>query len=157
MSELTVFQNTVDGKKAEAREFFETFDPFAGRPRAKIPRCNAVDVDAAVGAANRAFRAGPWRAMNASQRGRLLVRLADLIEAEADRLAAIEVRDNGKLIAEMPAQLRYVPQWYRYFGGLADKTEGGGLPIDKPAMFAFTRRDPLAALPRLDRCSAPRL
>jgi len=146
MSELAIFQNTVDGKKAEAREFFETFDPFAGRPWAKIPRCNAVDVDAAVGAANRAFRAGPWRAMNASQRGRLLVRLADLIEAEADRLAAIEVRDNGKLIAEMSAQLRYVPQWYRYFGGLADKIEGGVLPIDKPGMFAFTRREPLGVI-----------
>ena len=146
MSELAVFQNTVDGKKAEAREFFETFDPFAGRPWAKIPRCNAVDVDAAVGAANRAFRANPWRAMNASQRGRLLVRLADLIEAEADRLAAIEVRDNGKLIAEMSAQLRYVPQGYRYFGGLADKIEGGVLPIDKPGMFAFTRREPLGVI-----------
>jgi len=146
MSELAIFQNTVDGKKAEAREFFETFDPFAGRPWAKIPRCNAVDVDAAVGAANRAFRAGPWRAMNASQRGRLLVRLADLIEAEADRLAAIEVRDNGKLIAEMSAQLRYVPQWYRYFGGLADKIEGGVLPIDKPGMLAFTRREPLGVI-----------
>jgi (Z)-2-((N-methylformamido)methylene)-5-hydroxybutyrolactone dehydrogenase len=146
MSELAVFQNTVDGKKAEAREFFETFDPFAGRPWAKIPRCNAVDVDAAVGAANRAFRANPWRAMNASQRGRLLVRLADLIEAEADRLAAIEVRDNGKLIAEMSAQLRYLPQWYRYFGGLADKIEGGVLPIDKPGMFAFTRREPLGVI-----------
>jgi len=146
MSELAIFQNTVDGKKAEAREFFETFDPFAGRPWAKIPRCDAADVDAAVGAANRAFRAGPWRAMNASQRGRLLVRLADLIEAEADRLAAIEVRDNGKLIAEMSAQLRYVPQWYRYFGGLADKIEGGVLPIDKPGMFAFTRREPLGVI-----------
>jgi (Z)-2-((N-methylformamido)methylene)-5-hydroxybutyrolactone dehydrogenase len=146
MSELAVFQNTVDGKKAEAREFFETFDPFAGRPWAKIPRCNAVDVDAAVGAANRAFRANPWRAMNASQRGRLLVRLADLIEAEADRLAAIEVRDNGKLIAEMSAQLRYLPQWYRYFGGLADKIEGGVLPIDKLGMFAFTRREPLGVI-----------
>jgi aldehyde dehydrogenase (NAD+) len=146
MSELAIFQNTVDGKKAEAREFFETFDPFAGRPWAKIPRCNAVDVDAAVGAANRAFRAGPWRAMNASERGRLLVHLADLIEAEADRLAAIEVRDNGKLIAEMSAQLRYVPQWYRYFGGLADKIEGGVLPIDKPGMFAFTRREPLGVI-----------
>jgi Aldehyde dehydrogenase family len=143
---LAVFQNTVDGKKAEAREFFETFDPFAGRPWAKIPRCNAVDVDAAVGAANRAFRANPWRAMNASQRGRLLVRLADLIEAEADRLAAIEVRDNGKLIAEMSAQLRYLPQWYRYFGGLVDKIEGGVLPIDKPGMFAFTRREPLGVI-----------
>ena len=146
MSDLTVFQNTVGGKKIEARAFFESFDPFTGKPWAKIPSCSAADVDAAVGAAKQAFKTGPWRAMNATQRGRLLVRLADLIEAEADRLAAIEVHDNGKLIAEMSAQLKYIPQWFRYFGGLADKIEGGVLPIDKPGMFAFTRREPLGVI-----------
>ncbi len=146
MTDLAIFQNTVAGKKVEAREFFESFDPFTGKPWAKIPRCGAGDVDEAVGAASQAFRTGPWRALTATQRGRLLVRLADLIEAEADRLAALEVRDNGKLIAEMSAQLKYLPQWYRYFGGLADKIEGGVLPIDKPGMFAFTRREPLGVI-----------
>ena len=146
MSGLTVFQNTIAGKKTGSSEFFESFDPFTGKPWALIPRCGPAEVDAAVGAASQAFRAGPWRAMNASQRGRLLLRLADLIEAEADRLAAIEVQDNGKLMAEMSAQLKYVPQWYRYFGGLADKIEGGVLPIDKPGMFAFTRREPLGVI-----------
>jgi (Z)-2-((N-methylformamido)methylene)-5-hydroxybutyrolactone dehydrogenase len=146
MDALTVFQNTVAGQKAEARQFFDSFDPFTGKPWAKIPRCDSADVDKAVGAASQAFRAGPWRALNASQRGRLLVRLADILEAEADRLAAIEVRDNGKLIAEMSAQCKYLPQWFRYFGGLADKIEGGVLPIDKAGMFAFTRREPLGVI-----------
>ena len=146
MTDLTTFQNTIGGQKTDARAFFESFDPFTGQPWARIPRCDSTDVDAAVGAASKAFRGGPWRPLNATQRGRLLVRLADLIEAEADRLAAIEVRDNGKLMAEMSAQLKYVPQWYRYFGGLADKIEGGVLPIDKPGMFAFTRREPLGVI-----------
>lgn len=146
MSELVTFLNTVGGKKAEAKAFFESFDPFTGKPWARIPRGEAADVDAAVAAAKAAFRGGPWRAMTASARGRLLVKLADIIEAEADRLAVVEVNDNGKLLAEMSAQVKYLPQWFRYYGGLADKIEGGVLPIDKPAMFAFTKREPLGVV-----------
>ncbi len=146
MSELVTFLNTVGGKKAEAKAFFESFDPYTGKPWARIPRGEAGDVDVAVASAKAAFRTGPWRTMTASARGRLLVKLADLIEADADRLAAIEVHDNGKLLAEMSAQVKYLPQWFRYYGGLADKIEGGVLPIDKPAMFAFTKREPLGVV-----------
>ena len=80
--------------------------------------------------------------MTASARGKLMLRLADLVAANAERLAEIEVRDNGKLMAEMLGQLRYHPEWWRYFGGLADKVEGAVMPIDKPEMFAFTRHEP---------------
>ena len=146
MTELVTFLNTVAGRKAEATSFYESFDPFTGKPWARIPRCEASDADAAVAAARQAFRSNAWRGLTASARGRLLVKLAELIEAEADRLAAIEVRDNGKLLAEMSAQVKYLPQWFRYYGGLADKIEGGVLPIDKPAMFAFTRREPLGVV-----------
>ena len=62
--------------------------------------------------------------LTATGRGHLLRRLGDLIAENADRLAEIEVKDNGKLIAEMGMQLKYVPQWYYYFAGLADKVEG---------------------------------
>ena len=146
MAELTTFLNTVAGKKTEAKAFFESFDPYTGKAWARIPRGDSSDADAAVAAARQAFRSTAWRALTASARGRLLVKLADLIEAEADRLAAIEVHDNGKLLAEMSAQVKYLPQWFRYFGGLADKIEGGVLPIDKPAMFTFTRREPLGVV-----------
>jgi aldehyde dehydrogenase (NAD+) len=146
MAELTTFLNTVAGKKTEAKGFFDSFDPYTGKAWARIPRGEASDADAAVAAAKQAFRSTAWRALTASARGRLLVKLADLIEAEADRLAAIEVHDNGKLLAEMSAQVKYLPQWFRYFGGLADKIEGGVLPIDKPAMFTFTRREPLGVV-----------
>ena len=66
-----------------------------------------------------------------------MLRLADLVEQNAERLAEIEVRDNGKLMAEMRGQLNYHPEWWRYYGGLADKIEGRVMPIDKPDMFAF--------------------
>ena len=53
------------------------------------------------------------------------------------------MRDNGKLLAEMAGQVRYIPEWFHYFGGLADKIEGGVLPTDKPDLFSYTKREPL--------------
>jgi aldehyde dehydrogenase (NAD+) len=157
MSALTRFSNIVNGAAVATAATFESFDPFTGKPWALVPRCGADDVDAAVGAASRAFRSGPWRSMTASARGKLLVRLADVIAAHAERLAALETRDNGKLITEMTAQLRYVPEWYRYFGGLADKIEGAVLPIDKPGMFAFTRHEPLGVIAAIVPWNSPLL
>jgi aldehyde dehydrogenase (NAD+) len=87
----------------------------------------------------------------------LLVKVADLIERHAERLARIETRDNGKLLAEMSVQLRYIPQWFRYFGGLADKIEGAVLPIDKPSMFTFTRREPIGVVAAIVPWNSPLL
>ena len=83
------------------------------------------------------------------------MRFADLVAQNAERLAAIETRDNGKLIAEMRAQLHYVPEWYRYFGGLADKIEGSVLPIDKAGMFAFTQHEPLGVIAAIVPWNSP--
>ena len=157
MASLVPFANIVDGAVQAVNATIESFDPFTGQPWALIPRCGAAEVDQAVTAAARAFRAPSWRGLTASARGRLLVRLADIIAANADRLAAIETRDNGKLIAEMSAQLRYAPEWYRYFGGLADKIEGAVPPIDKPGMFAFTRHEPLGVIAAIVPWNSPLL
>jgi aldehyde dehydrogenase (NAD+) len=157
MAELVCYSNIVGGVAQPAVATFESFDPYTGKPWALIPRCNAEDVDRAVTAAAKAFRSTEWRGMTPSARGRLLVRLADLIAANADRLAAVETRDNGKLITEMRVQLRYAPEWYRYFGGLADKIEGSVLPIDKPAMFAFTRREPIGVVAAIVPWNSPLL
>ncbi len=92
-----------------------------------IPRADAEDVNRAVEAAHKASR-GPWRSMTATQRGAVMRKLADALVGEADRLAEIEVRDNGKLYAEMVSQTRYLPEWLYYFAGLADKVEGAVLP-----------------------------
>jgi aldehyde dehydrogenase (NAD+) len=142
------YQAYIGGRfvDAEKSEVFESEDPFSGEKWALIARCTARDVDRAAEAAHKAFVSGPWPAMTASARGQLLCKLADLISENAQALADIEVRDNGKLMAEMAVQVRYASQWYRYFGGLADKIEGSVIPIDKPDMLNFTRREPLGVI-----------
>ena len=159
MTQLTRYLNTVGGKRVEAAggATLESYDPYTGRPWAAGPRCSAADVDAAVGAARRAFEDPAWRGLTPTARGKLLLRLADLISIEAERLAAIEVQDNGKLMSEMIAQLRYIPEWYRYFGGLADKIEGSVLPIDKSGMHAHTRREPLGVVACITPWNSPLL
>src|SRR5690606_712674 len=117
----------------------------------------AADVDLAVKAASDAMSRGPWAEMTASERGRLMYKLAELVEANAEHLAEIEVRDNGKLLSEMRAQLNYHPQWWRYFGGLADKIEGGVVPIDKKNTFAFTSREPVGVVGALTAWNSPLL
>jgi hypothetical protein len=82
-------------------------------------------------------------------------KLGDLIAAQAEQLAQAEVRDNGKLIAEMLGQTRYVPQWYYYHGGLADKIEGGVLPIDKTGVFNFTRWESLGVVAAIVPWNSP--
>ena len=155
MNALATFHNLVDGRATAASATFESYDPFTGKPWALIPRCDASHVEAAVAAASRAFRSGEWSRLNPTARGKLLVRFADLVAQNAERLAAIETRDNGKLIAEMRAQLHYVPEWYRYFGGLADKIEGSVLPIDKAGMFAFTQHEPLGVIAAIVPWNSP--
>ena len=142
---------------AEKGAVFESEDPFSGEIWALIPRCTAADVDRAVEAAHKAFMTGPWPAMTASARGALLCRLGDLILENAQSLADIEVRDNGKLMAEMAAQVRYASQWFRYFGGLADKIEGSVIPVDKPDMLNYTRREPLGVIAAIVPWNSPLL
>src|SRR5580704_4629409 len=149
--------NTWDFPRDDAAAFFESFDPFLGRPWALVPRCGEREVDAAVTAARRAFVSPAWSGLTPSARGQLLIKVADLIERHAERLARIETRDNGKLLAEMSVQLRYIPQWFRYFGGLADKIEGAVLPIDKPSMFTFTRREPIGVVAAIVPWNSPLL
>src|SRR4051794_36369370 len=76
---------------------------------------------------------------------------------DAEKLAAIEVRDNGKLLAEMAGQVRYIPEWFYYFGGLADKIEGGVLPTDKPNLFSYTKREPLGVVVAITPWNSPLL
>jgi acyl-CoA reductase-like NAD-dependent aldehyde dehydrogenase len=159
MTDLRTFLNLFDGVRVGASDggTFESFDPYTGEPWALIPRCRAADIDAAVAAAHRAFHSAAWRGLTSTARGKLLLRLAGLIACEAERLAALEVQDNGKLMAEMLAQLRYIPEWYRYFGGLSDKIEGAVLPIDKLGMHAYTRREPLGVIACITPWNSPLL
>lgn len=124
-------------------EYFETFNPFTGKPWAMVARGSKADAEQAVEAANYALVDPAWAHITATQRGAMLRRLGDIALINAERLGKLEVQDNGKLIAEMGMQTQYLPQWYYYFGGLADKIEGSVLPIDKPDTFTYTRKEPL--------------
>ncbi len=136
-------------------QWFETDNPYTAKPWALIPRGGAEDVERAVTAASRAFSEGEWSKLKPSQRGHLMRRLGDLIARDAARLAAVEVRDNGKLMVEMLGQLRYIPQWYYYYGGLADKIEGSVIPIDKPDVFNYTRYEPLGVVAAITAWNSP--
>ena len=84
--------------------------------------------------------------MLASDRGKLLLKLADLIELHANEIGKIETNDSGKLLAETATQTQYVAEYYRYFAGLADKIQGSTLPIDKPDMHVFTSCEPIGVV-----------
>ncbi len=142
------FQNYIGGETVGpiSEQWLDSVDPYSNEVWCRIPASDARDADAAVAAAKAAFENGPWSKLTPTARGKLLRRLGDLIAANAERLAAIEVRDNGKLIAEMLGQLRYIPEWYYYYAGLADKIEGAVVPIDKPGYLTYTRYEPLGVV-----------
>ncbi len=142
---LAKYQTYIDGKWCDAAtgKRFQSYNPYTAEAWAEIPDCTAEDVGRAVDAAHRAFTTGPWPGMTQTARGKLLRRIADLAEKNAEYLAGIEVKDNGKLISEMLIQCKYLVEWYNYFGGLADKITGSIVPIDKPDHFTYTLREPL--------------
>lgn len=156
---MKTYKLFIDGSEAEpvSGRYFESFNPFTGKAWAMIPEGSAADVDRAVRAAHAAFMAGPWSKMTATQRGLLLRKLGELIERDGKRLAELEVRGNGKLIAEVKGQLNYIPQWYHYFGGMADKIEGTVPPLDKPGYFNFTRKEPLGVVAAITPWNSPLL
>ena len=105
MTQLQAFQSYIDGAFVEARETFDSLDPSTEAVWARMPKSDAVDVDRAVRAAHRAMFDGPWARMTATERGRLLYRLGDLVTAHAAELAELETRDTGKIIRETRAQI----------------------------------------------------
>jgi (Z)-2-((N-methylformamido)methylene)-5-hydroxybutyrolactone dehydrogenase len=154
---LTKYQTVIGGGWTDSAsgEFFETDNPYTGKPWALIPRCSADDVDRAVKAAHKAFTSGEWPKLTASKRGALLRRLGDLVAENSKFLAEVEVRDNGKLIAEMNTTTAYMPQWFHYYGGLADKVEGAVLPTDKADTFNYTKYEPLGVVAAIIPWNSP--
>ena len=135
---------------------FDSNDPYTGEVWAKIARGSENEINLAVSAAKDALD-GEWGSYSPSKRGKLLLSLAELSEKNAERLAEIEVRDNGKLMAEMAAQTAYMGEWYRYYGGLADKIEGTVIPSDKADTFNYTRYEPLGVIGMITPWNSPLL
>ena len=156
---MQTYNHYIDGTWVEpnSQKYLDSENPYTGEIWAKIPRGNVTDALNAVAAAKRAFESGDWPNMRPTQRGKLLVRLAEIIEINSERLGVLEVRDNGKLLAEMGAQTKYLAEWYRYFGGLADKVEGSVLPSDKLGIFNFTTYEPLGVIGMITAWNSPLL
>lgn len=148
----------IDGHETQSisGETYESLDPWTGKPWAIVPDGGAADVDRAVISARAAFE-GEWHRIGPTERGARLRKLAAILEREAPRLGEIETRDNGKLLREMSAQTAYLPQWFYYFAGLADKIEGATIPSAKPNYFVYTRPEPVGVVGAIIPWNSPLL
>jgi aldehyde dehydrogenase (NAD+) len=141
---------------SQSGKTFPTINPATGEEICQVAEADAGDVDNAVKAARTAFE-GPWRKMHASERGRLLHRLADLIEKNADQLARLESIDNGKPLSVAKAvDVAKTIACYRYFAGWADKVQGKTIPIDGD-FFCYTRHEPIGVVGQIIPWNYPML
>ena len=132
---------------AASGKTFETLNPATGKTLAQVAEGDAEDINRAVVAARKAFESGPWPKMTPSQRGRLLWRVAELIEEHADELALLETLDNGKPIKYSKASdVPLTADHFRYFAGWATKIEGETIPVSIPNMLTYTLREPLGVV-----------
>ncbi len=128
---------------AQSGKTFATINPATEELITEVPDADLRDVELAVAAARRAFDGGAWRKMSASERGRLMFKLADLIEANKEELARLETLDNGKPLNDsLNADLPLTIACYRYYAGWADKIQGKTIPINGP-FFCYTRHEPV--------------
>lgn len=142
---------------SESGRTFATVNPSTGEEICQVAEADAADVDKAVHAAREAFDRGPWRTMRASERGRILYRLADLIERNADQLAALESLNNGKPVSIAKAvDVAKTVACYRYFAGWADKIHGKTIPIDGE-FLCYTRHEPIGVVGQIIPWNFPML
>jgi acyl-CoA reductase-like NAD-dependent aldehyde dehydrogenase len=153
---MNMYQNYIAGADVAAADgrSFTAFNPTTGGVWGTFALAGTTEVDRAVKAASAAFR-GPWGALSPTRRGRLLMKWGEKIAAHADRIAAIETGQNGKLFAEMRAQARIAEDWLYYFGGLADKIEGTVIPLDRQTIFNYTLREPLGVVAVITPWNSP--
>jgi aldehyde dehydrogenase (NAD+) len=135
----------IDGQWTDGAKKFDTINPATGEVLTQVVEASAEAVDRAVSAARKAFedRGGPWRKMSASERGRLIWRIADLVEQHIDELAELETLDNGKPIFESRyVDMPMVIDVLRYYAGWATKIHGETVNSFETA-FTYTLREPV--------------
>jgi aldehyde dehydrogenase (NAD+) len=142
---------------SESGKTFPTYNPATGEEIAQTAEADAADVDKAVKVARHALERGPWRKTSASERGRLLNRLADLIEEHADELATLETLDNGMpLSVSRNVAVPLTLGQFRYFAGWADKNHGKTIPINGD-YFCYTRHEPVGVVGQITPWNFPLL
>src|SRR5262245_48202182 len=138
----------IDGAWAEAASgaSFKTINPATEEPITEVSEGGAADVDRAVQAAQRAFASGPWAKMPASERGKILWRIGDLIEANLQELARLETLDQGKTITDSTrVDVPMAADCFRYFAGWAGKIEGETIPV-RFGSLNYTLREPIGVV-----------
>src|SRR5437764_6351283 len=144
----------IDGKWSDAAsgKTFDTYNPATGEVLARVAEGDREDIERAVKAARKAFEEGPWATMTASERGKLMWRLADLLEKNLEEFATLESLDNGKpLSIARAADVPLAIDLFRYMAGWATKIEGATFPISVPyapgaKFFAYTKREPVGVV-----------
>ena len=144
----------IDGKWVEAAsgKTFPVYDPSTGEVLAQVAEGDREDIDRAVRAARRAFEGGPWRRMSPSERGRLLWKLGDLLEAHSDEVATLESLDNGKPMAvAKAADVPLAADIFQYMAGWSTKIEGKTIPLSvlyTPGVqyHSYTRLEPIGVV-----------
>jgi acyl-CoA reductase-like NAD-dependent aldehyde dehydrogenase len=150
----------LDGNHEPAADgrTFETLDPATGRPITQVAHAGAEDIDRAARAARRALEAGPWRNASAADRGRLLSRLAELIEQHGDELAQLESLDNGKpvkfaRIVDVASAVAH----FRHFAGSPERIFGETIPVHQPGMLCYTSKVPVGVCAQIIPWNFPML
>jgi aldehyde dehydrogenase (NAD+) len=149
----------INGKwvNAASGKTFDTINPATEEVIAQVAEGDSADVDLAVAAARDALETGPWSRMDARDRGRLMNKLADLIEEEAGSLAALETLDNGKPVRDAKAaDLPLTIDALRYYAGYADKIHGQTIPV-RGNYFTYTRREPVGVVGQIIPWNFPML
>jgi aldehyde dehydrogenase (NAD+) len=142
---------------SQSGKTFATINPATEEVIAEVAEGDAADIDLAVKAAREQFENGEWSRMDARDRGRLMNRLADLIEEEIDSLAALESLDNGKPIRDARnADLPLTIDCLRYYAGYADKIHGQTIPV-RGDYFTYTRREPVGVVGQIIPWNFPML
>jgi phenylacetaldehyde dehydrogenase len=138
----------IDGKwvQAHSGKTFESIDPATGEVLARVAEGDKADIDLAVKAARRAFESGPWSKMSASERGRVIWKIGDLLQENLEEFAELETLDNGKpLSVARVADVPLAADLFHYMAGWATKIEGSTIPIAGP-FLAYTRREPIGVV-----------
>lgn len=135
-------------------EHFPTFNPFNQQPWAMIAQADAVDVAQAVEAARSAFETN-WSRTSGLERARLMHRLADLLDRDADRMGTLESTDNGKIVRETRSQMHFVARTIRFFAGYADKLWGKVIPLDRRDVFDYATLEPLGVIGLITAWNSP--
>jgi len=151
------FQMLIGGAwvDAAAGETFVCTDPFTSEDWGRVPLAGEADVDRAVRVAHRAFEEGEWRRRPAAFRAAVLRRLGDLIEAQAEQIALTEVRENGKLYAEMYQGAMAFAGDARFFGAMAETVHGYTIDAPLPGFSAWTRREPIGVVAAITPWNTP--